>query len=121
MIEKGSAQSDTGVPGEVGGSTSDRLVRAPAAGLVSWAMSIGDFAETGQSLGSVGGVPIAASVDGVIRGLISEGFEVTEGLKIGDIDPRGNRAACFEISDKARLVGFGVLGAVLGWFNGEGR
>ena len=35
------------------------------------------------------------------------------GLKIGDVDPRSDPAACWEISDKALAVGTGVLEAVL--------
>lgn len=84
-----------------------------------WEMSIGDTVETGQLLGKVAGSPVLASIAGVIRGLISDGYSASEGLKIGDIDPRGDREACFEISDKARLVGAGVLGAALEWLNGE--
>lgn len=120
VIGKGSAAPDTGVPGEIGGSTDERLVRAPASGVVMWEISIGDVVETGQILGTVAGTPVLASVGGVIRGLISDGYSASEGLKIGDVDPRGDRAACFEISDKARLVGAGVLGAALEWLNGEG-
>ena len=63
-------------------------------------------------------LPIATT-DGVVRGLISPGFDASKGAKIGDIDPRGERTACFEISDKARLVGAGVLQAVLSWLNGQ--
>jgi xanthine dehydrogenase accessory factor len=41
------------------------------------------------------------------------------GLKIADIDPRADRTACFEISDKALAVGGGVLEAILVWLNGN--
>ena len=32
----------------------------------------------------------------------------------GDIDPRPERGYCYEISDKARAIGGGVLEAILG-------
>ena len=35
------------------------------------------------------------------------------GLKIGDVDPRCDASACFEISDKALAIGGGVVEAVL--------
>ena len=66
----------------------------------------------GQTLGEVGGVAVGAPFDGVVRGAIRRGMRVGAGLKIGDIDPRGDPSACWEISDKALAVGSGVLEAV---------
>jgi len=48
-----------------------------------------------------------------LRGLIRHGIKVTKGLKIGDIDPRGEIRNCFTISDKALAVAGGVLEAIL--------
>jgi xanthine dehydrogenase accessory factor len=62
---------------------------------------------------TVGNVPVAAPLDGCVRGLIHEGLSVTEGLKIGDIDPRGQGSYAGTISDKARTLGRAVLEAVL--------
>jgi xanthine dehydrogenase accessory factor len=42
---------------------------------------------------------------------------VTAGLKLGDVDPRGEESYCHTISDKARAVAGGVLEAILGVFN----
>ena len=115
VIWEGSADPDTGVPGELGGASTERLVRSPLAGRVTWLVDIGDRVTAWEQIGSVGPVPVHSKLDGVVRGLIEEGFDATRGLKIADIDPRGDRDACFEISDKARLVGAGVLEAVLVW------
>jgi xanthine dehydrogenase accessory factor len=68
-------------------------------------------------LGVIASTEVTAQIEGVVRGLITPGSTVTTGLKIGDIDPRADRAACFEISDKSRLVGAGVLQAVLTWLD----
>ena len=38
-------------------------------------------------------------------------------LKIGDVDPRGQEANCYTISEKARAIGGSVLEAVLRVFN----
>lgn len=118
-IWAGAAEPDTGVPGRIGGASIERVVRAPAGGEVEWSVSIGDVVGEGELLGTAGGKPVRAPIDGVVRGLIASGFVATTGLKIGDVDPRADRAACFEISDKARLVGSGVLDAVLSWLNGR--
>ena len=59
------------------------------------------------------GTPETAPFDGVVRGAIRSGPGVRAGLKIADIDPRCDPSACWEISDKSRAVGGGVLEAVL--------
>ena len=61
-----------------------------------------------------GTVPVEATLDGIIRGLIRDGYPVTKGFKIADIDPRiEERENCFTISDKARCIAGGVLEAIL--------
>ncbi len=119
VIWDGPAVPNTGIPGTVGGAASDRLVRAPVDGVVEWSVAIGDVVTATQALGSIGDVVAQASIGGVVRGLIAAGSVVSAGTKIGDVDPRADRAACFEISDKSRLVGAGVLEAVLVWLNRE--
>ena len=113
VIWSGSARPDTGTPAEMGGRSADRVLRAPTAGEVAWLVSIGDSVTQGQSLGSVAGEPVTAPFQGVVRGAIRSGTAVPAGLKIGDVDPRGDPSACRQISDKALSVGGGVLEAVL--------
>jgi xanthine dehydrogenase accessory factor len=117
VIWDGTAEVDSGVPGLVGSAAAERVIHAPIGGEVTWEVSIGDQVTVGEKIGAVGRRVIVAAVTGVVRGLIEEGFAASEGLKIADIDPRGDRAACFSVSDKARLVGAGVLEAVLTWRN----
>ena len=113
VIWTGKAQPDTGTPAVLGGRSVDRVVRSPAAGRVEWHVSIGDVVTGGRPLGEVGGVTVRAPFDGVVRGAIRDGMRVWTGLKIGDVDPRGDPSACWRISDKALSVGGGVLEAVL--------
>lgn len=117
VVWEGSAAPDTGVPGRVGGSDTDRVVRAPTGGVVAWKVEIADRIEKDHEMGRVEDTPVTAPIAGVVRGLIAPGRRVAPGLKIADIDPRGDASACFEVSDKARLVGGGVLEAVLVWLN----
>lgn len=117
VLWSGSATPNTGVPGLVGGKAAERVVRATRSGSIVWDMEIGDQVEVGQTLGTVAGEPIAAALDGVVRGLIDPAQPAMPGLKIADIDPRSDPAACFEISDKALAVGGGVLEAILIWLN----
>ena len=117
VIWDGAAAADTGVLGVIGGASADRVVRAPASGAVSWSAAIGDVVTAGQRIGAVADTAVTTRIGGVVRGLIKPGIAAKANLKIADIDPRAEVAACFEISDKARLVGAGVLEAVLTWLN----
>ena len=117
VIWKGPAAADTGTPGVVGGRSAKRVIWAPESGKVKWLVSIGDEVAAGDPLGSVGSSTIAAPFDGVVRGLLADGQVVGAGLKIADVDPRGDPSAAFEISDKALAVGGGVLEAVMTWLN----
>jgi xanthine dehydrogenase accessory factor len=51
----------------------------------------------------------------VLRGLVQEGLTVPVGMKIGDLDPRGDPRLCWSFSDKALAIGGGVLEAILTW------
>ena len=119
VIWSGPAAADTGTPGPVGGRSAERVLRAPAAGPVAWDAAIGDRVAEGQHLATVAGSAVTAPFDGVLRGAIASGAEVRAGLKIGDVDPRPDPAACHRISDKALAVGGGVLEAVLAWRSGR--
>ena len=113
VITAGAAAPNTGVPGPVAGVGAERVLRAPAEGLFRPCRAIGDRVRKGDLVAEVAGAPVIAAIDGVLRGLLAPGTAVTAGLKAGDIDPRGERAACFTVSDKARAVAGGVLEALL--------
>lgn len=113
VIWQGAALPNTGTPGTVAGKGVERVLRAPVAGVVRWQAAIGDRVAEEQVLGSVAGQPIQAPFAGVLRGALAEGTVVTAGLKIGDVDARGDARACVTISDKALAVGGGVVEAIL--------
>ena len=117
LILKGAADPDTGVPGDIGGQTIHRVIRAPADGMFEPSLDIGALVEEGQGLGKVDASQVKAGLTGVLRGLIRPHTYVTRGLKIGDVDPRGNLAYCSTISEKARAIAGTVLEAILMRFN----
>ena len=117
IITTGSAETNTGVPGAIAGYTEERVLRAPDAGLFETTRSIGDLVKAGEIIGTVAQQEIFSRIDGVIRGLIRSETTVTRGLKIGDVDPRGQKQHCYSISEKARAIGGSVLEAVLRVFN----
>jgi xanthine dehydrogenase accessory factor len=112
VILEGTAAPDTGIPGAVMGYTVERVLRAPCAGVFEGEKQIGAAVKQGGVVGYVNGTRVVAGITGVIRGLIANGLMVREGLKVGDIDPRGIREHCFTISDKALAIGGGVLEAI---------
>ncbi|HWQ61088.1 MAG TPA: selenium-dependent molybdenum cofactor biosynthesis protein YqeB, partial [Negativicutes bacterium] len=113
VIYEGSAAANTGIPGEVGGYTTERVLRAAAAGVFVGRKTIGDYVEAGEVVGVVDGKPVLATIPGILRGLLHDWLHVTAGFKLGDIDPRCQQSHCYTISDKARSVGGGVLEAIL--------
>ncbi len=117
IIAEGAAAPNTGVPGEMAGYTVERVLRAPVDGPFRVQAQIGDPISRGQIVANVGDTPLTASIDGVLRGLIRSDTQVTAGVKVGDIDPRGDLAYCDTISEKARAIGGAVLEAVLRKFN----
>lgn len=111
-IFKGSAIPNTGIPGNIGGCTTERLLRAAADGDMEPLVQIGELVSAGQTVARTGGEPVVAQISGVVRGLLQEGVPVCRELKIGDVDPRGIPEYCRHISDKAHTIGQGVVQAL---------
>ncbi len=109
----GCAAVNTGVPGNIGGYTVERILRAPADGVMENPLPIGAAVQAGDTVATVGGVPMRAAIGGVLRGMLPAGTPVVSGMKSGDVDPRGDAAFCARVSDKALAVAGGVLEALL--------
>ncbi len=118
VIYEGTAMKNTGVPGVINGYGKERVIHSPAEGILRNVASITDRVQQGQIIAVIetleGEVPVEASIDGLLRGLIRDGYPVTRGFKIADIDPRMSEYEnCFTISDKARCIAGGVVEAIL--------
>lgn len=113
VIWDGTAEPNTGIPGTLGGVDQARVLRAPCDGYVEPIAAIGDALEPNQPIARVEEVLVESPFKGVLRGLIHESVPVKAKMKIGDVDPRGNREHSFTISDKALAIGGGVLEAIL--------
>jgi xanthine dehydrogenase accessory factor len=118
ILLSGGAQPSTGIPGPVQGITTERVLRAPGDGVWENRKNIGDLLSKGDIVGTVQGRPVLSKIDGILRGSIRPGILVSEGLKIGDIDPRKDRNACYTISEKALAIAGGVLEGILRTFHG---
>jgi xanthine dehydrogenase accessory factor len=113
VIYTGQAEADTGRPGKIQGHTSDRVLRAPVDGQLMARARIGDVMRAGDVVAEVNGRAVRAPFAGVLRGLIHSNVPVTAGLKIADLDPRGDVSHCYTISEKSLAIGGGVLEAIL--------
>lgn len=121
VIREGSAYPNTGIPGIIGGYGVERVIHAPADGILKNKSKIGDIVEKGQviavieasdkeNVADIKKTEVTATIDGLLRGLIRDNYPVTKGFKIADIDPRKEELAnCFTISDKARCIAGSVL------------
>ena len=113
LILNGTAMADTGVPGIIAGYGKERVIHAPAAGKVEVCRDIGSLVAKGEVLARIEGTEVLSPLEGVVRGMIAHGTVVPGGMKMGDVDPRGDASYCHQVSDKARSVGGGVLEAIL--------
>ena len=119
IIREGSAIPNTGIPGNIGGYTAERVIHAGAEGILYNEHKIGDIVEQGEETAYIAEekenrrYSVTATIPGIIRGLIRDGYPVTKGFKIADIDPRKSELSnCFTISDKARCIAGSVLEVV---------
>lgn len=119
IIREGSAIPNTGIPGNIGGYTAERVIHAGAEGILYNVHKIGDIVEQGEEIAYIADekenrrYSVTATIPGIIRGLIRDGYPATKGFKIADIDPRKSELSnCFTISDKARCIAGSVLEVV---------
>lgn len=113
IIYNGSAKENTGIPGLIAGQDKDRVLHSPSTGIITNLNDIGDYVKDGQLIAKVGETGVYASITGLLRGIIRNGYYVTKGLKIADIDPRNDQYNnCFTISDKARCIAGSVIEAI---------
>ncbi len=112
-MEGARACEDTHEPGEVGGYTHERVMHTPCAGIYEPVCEIGQKVGAGDAVAYVEGQAVKAKIDGILRGQLSPGLSVFEGMKCADVDPRCKRIHCFTVSDKARALGGAVLEAAM--------
>lgn len=119
IYEEGSPIENTGVPGSINGITKERVIHAESDGVIHVLCKISDIVKKGDTIAKIvdndgNEKNVLATIDGVLRGIIRDGFEVKKNLKIADIDPRVNELEnCFTISDKARSIGTATLLAII--------
>jgi len=113
IIREGSTSQNTGVPGEIGGESSHRVIYSTTEGIAEWDVEIGAIVNEKQTIGNINNRPIISKIAGKVRGLISPRVNTPAGVKIADIDPRGHEINHLLISDKANAIARAVLEVVV--------
>jgi len=116
VIRDGTAAPDTGrrAPRALrAGHAADRVLYAACAGTIEPLRRIGDVLAAGDAVCRVGGAVHATRIDGVLRGLVRPGIEVSAGTKIADVDPAARSLDGATVSDRANAIAGGVLEGVL--------
>ena len=115
IIREGAAIPNTGVPGVIGGYGAERVIHAERAGVFRNVCAIGDIVSAGETIAEIETpdgtrTPVTTRIEGILRGLLRDGYPVTPGFKVADVDPRREELEnCFLISDKARCIAGSVL------------
>lgn len=117
VILEGRADEDTGRPTSVMGFTAERLLKAPADGKLVSVKRIGDKVSRDETIAYVNSAPLHAQIPGCVWGLVRDGIILSKRQKIGDIDPRGKRELCFEITPEAKAIAAGVIEGIIRFQN----
>lgn len=126
-LYSGSAAPNTGIPGNIGGFSKERVLHAAEDGIFRNTTGIGTIVEAGEEVARIEKEDgtralVTAPISGIVRGILRDGYPVTEGFKVADIDPRREELSnCYTISDKARCIAGGVLEVVVRHFMSRGK
>jgi len=117
VLLQGTAEPNTGIPGNIEGFTEERVIWAQNEGEIKIIKDIGSIVKSGDTIALIDKTEVKSKINGIVRGMIRDGYYVNRGMKIADIDPRKKTSYCYSISDKARAIGGGVLEAILYFIN----
>ena len=120
IIYEGRTMKEDDPSAIMAGMSTSQVVFAPQSGRVENGRMISLVIHKGETIGyicaSSGTITeVKAPIDGVLRGLVHDGYVVGQGEKMAEIDPRTEPDNCFTISAKSRCIAGSVLEAVLSW------
>ncbi len=101
-----------GIASRLGDLGAERFVYSGFAGHWRTPVEIGTRLHKDLVLGHLSGVPVLASRDGVLRGIVRNGSDVHAGVKLLEIDPRGRLAKWTGIDSRGRAIATATLAAI---------
>lgn len=112
ILQQGATEPADGIARALGGHRAERFVRAPFPGRWHTAIEIGTRVYKDFLIGQLGGEPVRAAFDGVVRGVVRDGTEVPAGVKLLELDPRGRAADWTKLDERALAIA-GAVGRAL--------
>ena len=102
VLVAGETEAPDGVARLLGGVGRERFVYSDRNGIWRTPVDIGMWVPKDFVIGRHDGMPVAAPLDGVLRGVARDGVFAPAGCKLVEIDPRG-REACWSGMDERGL------------------
>lgn len=112
VIERGPTKPLGGEPRAFEGHARDRFVYAPVSGVMRTGAAIAQHVAAGETVATIGGEPLQAPLEGILRGLVHDGVAVAAGAKVIEVDPRRDPSKVFGIGPRPRRIAAGVLEAM---------
>jgi xanthine dehydrogenase accessory factor len=112
IIQQGSTDAADGISRRLGGSGAERFVYSPVPGRWHTPFEIGTRIFKDFIVGHLGGEVVRAPFDGMLRGVVRDGTEVPEGVKLLEVDPRGRKASWAGIDSRGKTIANAVTKAI---------
>jgi xanthine dehydrogenase accessory factor len=112
IVRTGRTRPLAGEPRPLAGYARERFVYAPVDGTFRTSLDVGDVVQAGREIARVGGVPIAAPLDGTLRGIAHDGADVRRGAKVVEVDAGADARAAAGLGERPRRIAQGVLAAL---------
>ncbi len=112
LVTEGHTDAADGIASRLGRLGAERFVYSEQAGLWHTPIEIRMRVFKGFTVGRLGGQPIAAPIDGILRGVVRDGCNVPQGVKLIEVDPRGCNAKWTGIDERSRAIALATLKAI---------
>ncbi|WP_407175778.1 xanthine dehydrogenase [Bradyrhizobium sp. STM 3562] len=105
-------EAPDGIASRLGERGAERFVYSKIAGRWQTSAEIGTPIYKGLVIGHLSGMPVAAPLDGMLRGIVRDGTEVPSGVKLLEVDARGPLARWTGIDNRGRAIANATLNAI---------
>jgi len=112
VVTAGSTDEADGVSSRLGSVGPERFVYSDRPGLWHTPVDIGIRTFSRFVLGHLDGRPVHAPLDGTVRGIVRDGLQVPEGVKLVEIDPRGRESRWTGTDERGRGIAEATVKAV---------